>query len=83
MCIYLHTLGSLSDLMAICDVVLDETQIAAVMKQCLHGLSYLHKNKKIHRDIKSGNILLTHNGECKLADFGVSAGTQCTTHGKA
>lgn len=65
--------GSLSDLMAICDVVLSEDQIAAVMQQCLEGLTYLHANKKIHRDIKSGNILLTHAGECKLADFGVSA----------
>ena len=65
--------GSLSDLMAICDTTLTELQIAAVMKQSLQGLVYLHGSKMIHRDLKSGNILLTHNGECKLADFGVSA----------
>lgn len=65
--------GSLSDLMAICGITLTESQISAVVKQCLNGLAYLHSIKKIHRDIKSGNLLLTHEGECKLADFGVSA----------
>jgi serine/threonine kinase 3 len=59
--------------MAICDKVLDEDQIACVMKMSLQGLDYLHGLKKIHRDIKSGNILMTANGDCKLADFGVSA----------
>jgi serine/threonine protein kinase len=65
--------GSLSDLMAICETTLVEQEIAAVMYQSLMGLHYLHKTKKIHRDIKSGNILLTDDGICKLADFGVSA----------
>lgn len=65
--------GSLSDLMAICEITLTEKQVAAVIKQSIRGLMYLHKSKKIHRDIKSGNILLTDKGECKLADFGVSA----------
>jgi len=52
---------------------LNEEQIAVVMKMSLQGLEYLHHHKKIHRDIKSGNILLNHEGDCKLADFGVSA----------
>jgi len=69
--------GSICDLMAICDKTLDEEEIAAVMAQSMLGLEYLHAHRKIHRDIKSGNILLTHEGECKLADFGVSA--QLTT----
>lgn len=67
------SIGSLSDQMAICGITLTEEQIASVVKQSLFGQDYQHKHKKIHRDIKSGNILLTDRGECKLADFGVSA----------
>merc|ERR1719229_739817 len=44
-----------------------------ICKQTVSGLKYLHKNGIIHRDIKSQNFLLNTQGQCKLADFGVSS----------
>ncbi|CAK8535914.1 unnamed protein product [Lathyrus sativus] len=52
---------------------LTEQSIAVILKDTLNALSYLHGQGHLHRDIKSGNILVDSNGLVKLADFGVSA----------
>ncbi|KAG5482481.1 hypothetical protein CUR178_05620 [Leishmania enriettii] len=51
---------------------LSEPLIAYVCRQTLLGLRYLHERHVIHRDIKGSNLLLTKDGQVKLADFGVS-----------
>lgn len=40
--------------------------------QLCAGISHMHANNLVHCDIKPGNILLSHAGEVKLCDFGIT-----------
>lgn len=44
--------------------------ISYIMQNVVSGLQYLHSHGLLHRDIKADNILISHEGEVMLADFG-------------
>lgn len=43
-----------------------------IMNQILDALEYSHTRGVVHRDIKPSNIMITEDGQVKIADFGIA-----------
>ena len=52
--------------------IFSEKEILKYFYEILQGLYYLHKNRVLHRDLKTLNIFLTKDNHIKIGDFGVS-----------
>uniref|UniRef100_A0A8C7PXD3 Mitogen-activated protein kinase kinase kinase 19 n=1 Tax=Oncorhynchus mykiss TaxID=8022 RepID=A0A8C7PXD3_ONCMY len=59
---------------------LPERVLALYTRQILEGVSYLHLNRVIHRDLKGNNVMLMPTGVVKLIDFGCARRLRCLTH---
>jgi len=66
--------GSLLEIVEIYDQFrLNERQVAYITRECVKALFYVHSMGRLHRDIKSNNILLSSKGQVKITDFGFAA----------
>jgi serine/threonine protein kinase len=51
---------------------MEERTIMSIFSQVSAGLTYLHSQRILHRDIKPMNIFLMKDGSAKLGDFGIA-----------
>ncbi len=51
---------------------LDSKILMQISLEIAKGMSFLIRNDIIHRDLKSDNVMLNNNMNCKLVDFGIS-----------
>lgn len=51
---------------------LQEEESCLIFNQILSGVEYIHKLGVVHRDLKPENLLLDHNNNIKIVDFGLS-----------
>ena len=49
---------------------LAEAHVAYFLRASLEAVAFLHQLGRVHRDIKSDNLLINTRGQVKMADFG-------------
>jgi mitogen-activated protein kinase 1/3 len=54
------------------DIEFDEGHIVTILYNALCALNFIHSANVMHRDIKPANILINHDCEITLCDFGLS-----------
>lgn len=58
---------------------LSASEAVDIMSQIVSAISHAHANQIVHRDLKPQNILITRDGEVKVADFGIARAISSAT----
>ena len=53
-----------------------EIEARYYLKQFVNTMVEVHRLGIVHRDIKTENVMITHDGEVKIIDFGTAKDTQ-------
>jgi serine/threonine-protein kinase len=48
------------------------SEISQIISQTLDGIGYAHAQGVVHRDMKSGNVMINSDGRVKISDFGIA-----------
>jgi serine/threonine-protein kinase len=67
---YIHEGTSLRESI-VKDGPIEPTRASVLVRQVVLALGEAHRSGLVHRDVKPANVLLTPQGEAKLADFGL------------
>jgi serine/threonine-protein kinase len=51
---------------------LESAEAVRITEGILTALEYSHRAGVVHRDIKPGNVMITHSGQVKVMDFGIA-----------
>ena len=62
----------LKDLMATLARPFSVAEVKCILRQLLEGVSYLHHNWILHRDLKTSNLLYGQGGRLAVCDFGLA-----------
>ena len=47
-------------------------QVLSIVAQVAQGLAYAHERGIVHRDVKPSNVMVAHDGNAKITDFGIA-----------
>merc|ERR1712223_1465024 len=67
-----HDMKSLMETMRQKKQIFLPGEVKCLMEQLLKAIAHLHDNWILHRDLKTSNLLLSHNGILKVGDFGLA-----------
>ncbi|EGT55796.1 hypothetical protein CAEBREN_10574 [Caenorhabditis brenneri] len=67
-----HDMKSLLDTMSRRNKRFSIGEQKTLMRQLLSGIEHMHKLWILHRDLKTSNLLMSHTGILKIADFGLA-----------